>query len=426
MIDPNYYPRSIREANKLLAEDRLLCLAIFTKRNRNYLLKYIPDAEARTDLIDTITKLLGQRKRWINGTWYALEYVIQYQNQIRFSKHSLARKILFSFSMFMARIGMYTTYYMISTFLVTLYILVFEYFGVVNAISDRNASLAGFLILLFLGMIFTVIFLSLQFQSNNPSCEFLFRLISHLLGLFSLMTFGLMIVLLFGEVFQDPTGYFISQNLLRGLMIATASCYVLVVLANPSKIPTILCCLPHYIYYTPTYLHIMVIYAFCRIDDLSWGTKGAGEGPAGHVGNQKEFKDFKVKFVGDWILYNSIAIYIVLVLISSGKNKDYFMSALLIFITVIIFVKSIFAFLNQVKFVLFDKTNYFHRLKEKKEKYMNQTKKIQEFFDKILQPKEMSQKPNGQDEEMRFGISKYSLNYGGSKQLRQTSNMLIK
>lgn len=33
----------------------------------------------------------------------------------------------------------------------------------------------------------------------------------------------------------------------------------------------------HYLFYAPTYLHILVIYAFSRIDDLSWGTKGLDE-----------------------------------------------------------------------------------------------------------------------------------------------------
>jgi chitin synthase len=29
-----------------------------------------------------------------------------------------------------------------------------------------------------------------------------------------------------------------------------------------------------YFYYQPTYSHLFVVYSFCRIDDLSWGTKG--------------------------------------------------------------------------------------------------------------------------------------------------------
>lgn len=29
-----------------------------------------------------------------------------------------------------------------------------------------------------------------------------------------------------------------------------------------------------FIFYSPTYLNILNIYALCRIDDISWGTKG--------------------------------------------------------------------------------------------------------------------------------------------------------
>ncbi|MFO0131107.1 MAG: hypothetical protein ACK52J_00480 [bacterium] len=31
----------------------------------------------------------------------------------------------------------------------------------------------------------------------------------------------------------------------------------------------------HYIYYSPAYIHTLLIYAFCNVDDLSWGTKGS-------------------------------------------------------------------------------------------------------------------------------------------------------
>jgi cellulose synthase/poly-beta-1,6-N-acetylglucosamine synthase-like glycosyltransferase len=34
--------------------------------------------------------------------------------------------------------------------------------------------------------------------------------------------------------------------------------------------------LKDYLAYAPTYIHLLIIYAFCRIDDLSWGTKGVG------------------------------------------------------------------------------------------------------------------------------------------------------
>jgi len=43
---------------------------------------------------------------------------------------------------------------------------------------------------------------------------------------------------------------------------------------NMNKVWELLVSLPSFIYFTPTYIHTLVIYAFCRIDDLSWGTRG--------------------------------------------------------------------------------------------------------------------------------------------------------
>jgi chitin synthase len=35
-----------------------------------------------------------------------------------------------------------------------------------------------------------------------------------------------------------------------------------------------------YLFYAPTYINILQIFAFCRIDDLSWGTKGLDQDDA--------------------------------------------------------------------------------------------------------------------------------------------------
>ena len=38
VLDPDYSFKTVKEANQILAEDRLLCLAIFTKKDCNYTL----------------------------------------------------------------------------------------------------------------------------------------------------------------------------------------------------------------------------------------------------------------------------------------------------------------------------------------------------------------------------------------------------
>ena len=58
-----------------LAEDRILSLAIYCQKYQKYYLKYIPDARAHTDPMKTQADLSLQRRRWINSSLYAFEYV---------------------------------------------------------------------------------------------------------------------------------------------------------------------------------------------------------------------------------------------------------------------------------------------------------------------------------------------------------------
>ena len=55
-----------------LAEDRIMCLGIHAL---GYDLAYLPDAESVVDPVTSLTRLLGQRRRWINGSWFAFNYV---------------------------------------------------------------------------------------------------------------------------------------------------------------------------------------------------------------------------------------------------------------------------------------------------------------------------------------------------------------
>lgn len=96
-LKPDIY--TIETANLMLAEDRILCLEIFCRRD--YVLKYIPDAVCYTDPIKYLIMLMKQRRRfdnyknrWINGSWFALNHVIKkFPRKIASSTHSTSRKL---------------------------------------------------------------------------------------------------------------------------------------------------------------------------------------------------------------------------------------------------------------------------------------------------------------------------------------------
>ncbi len=71
-MHPESEEQMLYNENIYLAEDRILCMGIHKK---GYLIKFLPDAYAEVDPIKTVHGLLGQRKRWINGSFFAFEKV---------------------------------------------------------------------------------------------------------------------------------------------------------------------------------------------------------------------------------------------------------------------------------------------------------------------------------------------------------------
>ena len=88
------------QSNVYLAEDRVLCLALFTKKNEKYTLRYVKKSIAETDVPDNIAELLAQRRRWVNGSWFALIDSLQKCNKVIHSSHHCCRKFVFYIQMF--------------------------------------------------------------------------------------------------------------------------------------------------------------------------------------------------------------------------------------------------------------------------------------------------------------------------------------
>jgi len=59
------------ERNMYLAEDRILCFEIVTKKREGWILKYVKSAKAATDVPTTVPEFISQRRRWLNGSLFA-------------------------------------------------------------------------------------------------------------------------------------------------------------------------------------------------------------------------------------------------------------------------------------------------------------------------------------------------------------------
>ena len=120
MLNPDKQLQNLQEMNVYLAEDRILSLGIVCQEDKTYKLKYVPDAYAETDAVMNFMEFIRQRRRWINSTWFALDYVLNsYDHYLEASRHGLCyAKIAMPFNMFMAALGKYNAYFLLCFYFV--------------------------------------------------------------------------------------------------------------------------------------------------------------------------------------------------------------------------------------------------------------------------------------------------------------------
>lgn len=263
-----------------------------------------------------------------------MEHVLNFMNKIRFSSHTNRQQILFKLSQALTKVGMLTTFILIGLYFASIQITIFTLFGKYSLWENSNLkkperidfkmqSLAGLIIFIYIVLVFCLIMLSLNYKANQAANKF--RFICHLLSLYMVLSLGGILWILI-ETFLDESRHFAEANQILILLYINIGCYVVVILTNPGSIISILRGSFAYIYYLPSYVHSFLIYAFCRIDDLSWGTKGLDSADD----NQKtaEFKQYKIDFISIWILCNALVGFGIIYLNTIRTYDNYIYLAL--------------------------------------------------------------------------------------------------
>lgn len=289
-----------------LAEDRILCLEIYTKKNNKFNLEYLPNSQAVVDPIVTLPKLLSQRKRWINGSWFALDYVLKHKSRVSESTHSFWDKLWFHFNMYHAEVMRLVSYLSITFFFLTMHLMMLEFsqttlknyfmesyslteeelvfakiFNNFFSIRSLINSAVRLIDLLFIVSIGIAIYRSLTIKQQDSKSKRSFNTISSWLGIFGIFSIVLVFINFSLAVFADQSelidfdGIFTQKTFIYLLMAIVGSHLIIVISAfNFKTYFEIVASLLSYFFFVPSYINLFFVYAFCRIDDLSWGTKG--------------------------------------------------------------------------------------------------------------------------------------------------------
>lgn len=286
-------------SNMYLAEDRILCFEIVTKKNCNWILKYCKSSFASTDVPERVPEFILQRRRWLNGSFFASVYSFCHFHRIWTSGHSIGRKIILNIEFLYL---FYNT--LLSWFSLSSFFLVFRILSLSIAVTYHSAFNVLSVVFFWLYGICVLSTFILSLGNKPKSTEYFYVLTFIFFAV-------LMVYMLFCSVYLSVKSFegildsgdttfksLFTTETFRDIVISLASTYILYLVSSIIYLQPwhMLTSFVQYILLSPSYINVLNIYAFCNVHDLSWGTKGAVAKPLGKI-NAKEDGTFKMEIL---------------------------------------------------------------------------------------------------------------------------------
>ncbi|KDO33156.1 hypothetical protein SPRG_19383 [Saprolegnia parasitica CBS 223.65] len=114
------------QGNMYLAEDRILCFELLARKNCSWTMMYVKDAIARTDVPTTLVDLMAQRRRWLNGSFFAMLYTIFNWGRVYSeARHSLCRGLALLVQYTFMTVQVVFNWFLVANFYLTVYYVIF-------------------------------------------------------------------------------------------------------------------------------------------------------------------------------------------------------------------------------------------------------------------------------------------------------------
>ncbi|KAI8354001.1 chitin synthase 2 [Blakeslea trispora] len=273
-------------ANMYLAEDRILCYELVAKKKAHWVLHYVSNSYGETDVPDKVDEFISQRRRWLNGSFFAGIYALYHWRKVWASDHSYIRKMMFMIEDIYNTYNLIFSWFALGNFYLTFFILTRALIPSVSGLTNPPFSeTAASLLHNILNYIY-IILLVVQFiiaMGNRPQGSKIAYTGSMVFFAFLMiyMMFAAIWITVIGvsDIVQSSDGSFITmlgQSSFRNIIISLCSTYVLYFVSSflfldPWHMFTSFI---QYILLSPSYTNVLNIYAFCNTHDVSWGTKG--------------------------------------------------------------------------------------------------------------------------------------------------------
>ncbi|KAL1924501.1 uncharacterized protein VTP21DRAFT_4155 [Calcarisporiella thermophila] len=274
-------------ANMYLAEDRILCFELVAKKDDAWVLKYVASAYGETDVPDTVPEFVSQRRRWLNGSFFAAVYALFHFAQINRSRHSVLRKFLLYFEFIYQCYSLLFSWFGMGNFYLTFYSLAE---ALVHLDKQRpfsmNVALGFKMVLTYIYVTLLVVQFVMALGNRPQGSKYAYTMIM----IFFAFIMGYMI---FASIYITWVGVtvavenakgagftkalaLLSNSTFRDIVISFAATYLMYIVSSLLYLDAwhMITSFIQYMFMMPSYINVLNIYAFCNTHDVSWGTKG--------------------------------------------------------------------------------------------------------------------------------------------------------
>ncbi|CAK7264655.1 Chitin synthase, class 2 [Sporothrix epigloea] len=263
-------------ANMYLAEDRILCWELVAKRGERWVLKYVKGCTGETDVPDSVPEFISQRRRWLNGAFFAAVYSLVHFKQLWTTDHTIPRKILLHIEFVYQFLQLLFTYFSLANFYLTFY---FVAGGLADPTVDPFGHNIGKYIFTVLRYICTLL-IATQFilsLGNRPQgAKKLYMTSMVLYSVLMIYTTFATFYIVIRQLRDSSSVLKIGNNVFTNLIVSTVSTVGLYfamsfLYLDPWHMFT---SSAQYFMLLPSYICTLQVYAFCNTHDVTWGTKG--------------------------------------------------------------------------------------------------------------------------------------------------------
>ncbi|KAF6224691.1 hypothetical protein HO173_012880 [Letharia columbiana] len=287
---------NIFKKNMFLAEDRILCFELVAKAGSKWHLTYVKASKGETDVPEGAPEFIGQRRRWLNGSFAASIYSLMHFGRMYKSSHNIVRMFFFHIQLLYNIFSVFLSWFSIASFWLTTSVIM-DLVGKAGAANGNKAFPFGntvtpvvntVLQYLYLGCVLLQFILAL---GNRPKGSRWTYIMSFLL--FGIIQVYIVILSMYLVVralsgnneteIETHNGLdeffktFFSSSSSGIILIALAATFGLYFVASFMYLDPwhMITSFPQYLCLMSSYINILNVYAFSNWHDVSWGTKGS-------------------------------------------------------------------------------------------------------------------------------------------------------